>query len=101
MLIPFAAIRKLIAFVSSPSITNTVEALAALGEVIDWLRSVWNEFESQPKMAFASNGDCCVELETRLADLEQQPADVKMGVPSWLLPLILEIAKKLLEKLGK
>ena len=101
MMIPFEALKKLLAFAKDPSLLKVSEAMAALSEVMTWIGSVWDIFQSQPKAAFTVSGDCCDELSARLADLESQPADVKMGIPSWLLPLVLELAKKLLDKLGE
>ena len=100
MMIPFDALKKILAFVKAPTLGNVGEAMQALSEVMTWVGTVWDVFKAQPHVALAG-GDPITTLETGLAELESQSADVKMGFPSWLLPIVLEVVKKLIDRLGQ
>lgn len=102
-MIPIEAFKKLLQFVQSPSITNFSEALRCFAEIAEWLKNVWGSFE-QSNVSFSSGPIDSVDLLTAFVAGEEENA-FRAGpvgaIPPWLIPVVLDLVKKLLEKLIK
>jgi hypothetical protein len=104
MQFPEEALKTLIAYLKNPTGTDLYDAFTALTAVLTWL--AWLVFKSGlvtamgvPQIAGPRN-DLAIDGLQRL--LDQHAAGVQamaLTVPVWLLPILKELLKELIDKL--
>ncbi len=99
-MIPFAAIRTLIAFAKAPSLAGLSDALTATSQVFEFLKTAWGSFTLQEANADAST-DCCKALEAFCSKHEGMQAQPMAAFPIWLLVALPELIKMITDLIGK
>lgn len=97
MQFPILAMKKLLAALKDPTVLNLLGALDALGEVTTFLRSIYQEFKSSPVVG-KSSVDVVTVIESAVYGEEN---GLKQGSWSFLVPIIIEAIKQIMDRLSK